>query len=383
MAIVATLGTAGCAGGGSGSDEPSAPPAQAPIVQPAVPANYQAAYSALAEAIERFDARLNRESNGTRHPVVHGANLFLANCHRGEELLAPQAIGGVALVLDQFQRLGIQGVTIALNYPLVMPDFPSAGTSRAGEYWSFYERVAAEVRARGMKLNIESGVMFGSGGFTPLPVASYYAAVRGRVDPLQAYTQGRIYVLSEIARRLRPDSLAFGAEPDVAASLVGLPQIADPAFNQSFATQVVQALKPISPATSLATGVGTWLPNAAELVERYGSVAQLDHIDLHIYPVHSGMLDRASDLARQAHALGKRVFVSEAWLYKEHRAQLGSGDVWAEVLSRNVYDFWEPLDVRFHEVLIKWVMSSASTTWRHSPRSTTLRTSPPIQPRSA
>lgn len=354
LAVVACSMVLAACNGESSGDDPIAGPAAQPAAQSSVPAQYQRSYDALATALDRFDERLKREWSGARFPVVHGANLFTANCHRGEDLLAANAVAGNGLVLDQFQRLGIQGVTIALSYPLAMPDFPSTEANRAAEYWAVYERIANEVRARGMKLNIESGVMFGVGGFTSLPVADYYLRLRGQADSVQRYTDGRVLVLTEIAKRLKPDYLSFGSEPDVAASLVGLPALADAAFNERFARTVVQAVKAASPGTAIGTGVGTWLPIGDDLIARYGRIEALDYIDLHVYPVQSGLLDRAIELARQARAAGKKIVLSEAWLFKDDQPLEGGGNVWADVLSRNVYSFWAPLDQRFHAALVKW-----------------------------
>jgi hypothetical protein len=87
----------------------------------------------------------------------------------------------------------------------------------------------------------------------------------------------------------------------------------------------------------------------------------LDYIDLHIYPMNKDAiyLDRALNYAIEAHAGGKRVTVSEAWLWKATPAELGNflGDT-EKIMNRDVYSFWYPLDERF----IQDIMNLADAT---------------------
>jgi hypothetical protein len=76
----------------------------------------------------------------------------------------------------------------------------------------------------------------------------------------------------------------------------------------------------------------------------------LDYIDLHIYPMNTNAiyLDRALNYAVEARAAGKRVTVSESWLWKATPAELSNflGDT-EKIMNRDVYSFWYPLDERF------------------------------------
>jgi hypothetical protein len=76
----------------------------------------------------------------------------------------------------------------------------------------------------------------------------------------------------------------------------------------------------------------------------------LDYIDLHIYPLNKDavLLDRALNYALQARAAGKRVTISESWLWKASAEELGIGLGDTEkVMNRDVFTFWYPLDARF------------------------------------
>lgn len=86
-----------------------------------------------------------------------------ANANRGPDLLKPESIEGVKIYLDRLKELGVQGVTIAVSYPLYLQGF-----DRYQEYVEFYKQVAEEVRSQGMKLDVEAGVIFSETVFSNL-----------------------------------------------------------------------------------------------------------------------------------------------------------------------------------------------------------------------
>ena len=101
-------------------------------------------------------------------------------------------------------------------------------------------------------------------------------------------------------------------------------------------------------------GTGTW-ENPAYINELF-TMTGLDYIDLHIYPMNQDatLLDRALTYAQQARANGKRVTVSESWLWKAFPVELGNGLGDTEkIMNRDVYSFWEPLDARYLQDMMK------------------------------
>jgi len=310
----------------------------------AVPSPFLATWNGAAAALSAFEGTLDAAWDRQPHSTVHGAQLFTANCHRGAELLTGSALAGNAILLDQYRALGIQGVTIAISYPLLMSDFPGSA-----DYLAFYQALAAEVRARGMYLNVESGVMFGVGGFTTLPVAAYYSG-----KTLAQHIAGRAAVASTVASALQPDLLLVGAEPDVEALLVGQP-VHLLANAVTMYTAITDAVNATAPNLPVGAGVGSWFAAAAQFATAYVAIPNLDVIDVHVYPVDADYLPRASEVAAIARAAGKRIAVTEAWFHKEVGQLVGGGDQWATVSANNVFGFWQPLDQKFLAVLLKWV----------------------------
>jgi hypothetical protein len=94
-------------------------------------------------------------------------------------------------------------------------------------------------------------------------------------------------------------------------------------------------------------GTGTWDDPAYAQALAHTS---LDYLDLHIYPINGDqVVDRALRFAEAARRGGKRLVLGEAWLYK---ARDGAPVAAAAALfGRDVFSFWEPLDVEFVTVM--------------------------------
>jgi len=100
-------------------------------------------------------------------------------------------------------------------------------------------------------------------------------------------------------------------------------------------------------------GCGTW-EDPAYINTLFG-MSGLDYIDLHIYAMNKNatLLDRALTYAQEAKAAGKRVTVSEAWLWKAAPEELGSGIASSDkIMNRDVFSFWTPLDERFFRDIV-------------------------------
>jgi hypothetical protein len=49
----------------------------------------------------------------------------------------------------------------------------------------------------------------------------------------------------------------------------------------------------------------------------------------------------------------KRLLIGETWLYKVSEDEIINGLPYDDILARDVYSFWEPLDKQFHEIIYK------------------------------
>src|SRR5713101_1623363 len=127
-----------------------------------VPREYQDLYAMLDSKVSAFDARVSRSWDGQRSDVQFAAELLVANCNRGLQLLDPLAFEGTKLELTRLQGLGVNAVTICIGFPLLYrPFFEFNGDSDDYErFIDFYRKLSAEVHRRNMKLIVESSILF-------------------------------------------------------------------------------------------------------------------------------------------------------------------------------------------------------------------------------
>ncbi len=299
-----------------------------------VPSEYHALFDELRETLEEFQREIGVPSEPRR--ITFAAELLSANAHRGEQLLAPDALLGATIYLDALASLGIKGVKVFIGYPLLAPNFP-----RAQEFLDFYKRLAAEIRRRRMVLLVGTGAMFRDPNFTSVSVD--YSGLT-----FEEFKRGRRQVAEIIAREIRPDYLTIGNEPSTEARNTGLVELRDP---QKYAELIAFILDGLDPEeTRVGAGAGTW--DDPRFIHELVRLPELDYIDLHIYPIVRGFLRRAVDLAELARAQHKSIIVGEAWLYKVGQAELGT-ETWSEAFRRDVFSFWEPLDQKFLEVIVE------------------------------
>jgi hypothetical protein len=242
---------------------------------------------------------------------------------------------GVNLYLDRFQELGVQGVTVAISFPLLSPDFP-----RSAEYLRFFQEVAQEIHRRGLKMLVESGPVF------PDPEYSGVQVDFSRFTT-ESYFQAKREQLLLIAREVRPDYLAISGEPTTEEMLTGLSF--SPAEYAAFAQETADDIDR-STGILVGAGAGTWEDPA--YIRAFIASPSLDFINMHVYPLSSAYdnyLQRAVDWAELARASGKKLVMGESWLYKASPPEVAKP--YQEIYRRDVFSFWEPLDIRFIQAM--------------------------------
>jgi arabinogalactan endo-1,4-beta-galactosidase len=199
--------------------------------------------------------------------------------------------------------LGINGVTVAVSYPLLMPDLPAND-----QYAAFYTQVAQEVRKRHMKLDVEIGAVFANTPFAANLPPYHYAN-----QTFSQYESAIRSMTKIVVSQMSPDYFNIGSEPDIGASLTGIREFLDPATNAEYVRSVLNSLE--KGQTKMAAGIGNWsnLSYVRKLVQQ----PDLDCINVHIYPFYSGpqltLIAATADVAKEN---GKCVIIDEAWLSK-------------------------------------------------------------------
>jgi hypothetical protein len=282
-----------------------------------------------------FEASMARKWDGSHEHTAFATELLFANGNAGEALLTASTMQINLALLDRLQAMGVKGVVLAIKYPLLMPEFP-----RSSEYLKFFKDIMAECRKRNIKVLVECGAIFAGTPYSPVKVDwSKYTA--------QTFLQGLQDQLVMIAREIKPDYLTLANEPQTEEGLTKL--IITPAVWADF---VNSAQKKVDRSGGMLVGAGTGTWEDRSYIEAIMNMPGLDYIDLHLYPMgkDAALLERGYSDAMAARAAGKRVTVSECWLYKAAPDELvGSGGLGNAnlIMNRDYYSFWGPLDSRF------------------------------------
>ena len=304
-----------------------------------VPPEFQALYNELDTALTTFDQSFNAPSGNT--PVTFAAELLPANGNRGTELFNPTNLASTRLWLDRLQAIGVQGVTVAIKYPLLTPDFPNSA-----KYTEYFKTVANEIHQRGMKMDVEVGVIF------PPPFSTL--DVNYKAMTFDRFKTTNKQMVATIVEQVKPDYLNLGAEPDTEAAITGWRELNTP---QGYTDLINYTLKDLNRGnTRIGAGIGTW--GNLDFVKSYLTNTSLDFITIHIYPVTGKALPTAIAAADLAQQYGKRVILDEVGLYKtsanEPATSIAAN---SEIFRRDTYSFWAPLDQKFLAVIAKLARS--------------------------
>ena len=305
-----------------------------------VPTAYQSMYSALSQILDNFGQTLSSTSPVGSHRVIYATELLPADSNIGERLLSPQAMQEVINYLDAIQKLGVQGVTIDVSFPLLTPTFPNSA-----QYLQFYENVVAQVRQRGMKIDIESetpllvgypGLSLGSVSYANLTYSDYVSEDREMIQT--------------VIINLHPDYLNIGTETDTLQMLLHYPEVSTPQGWGTYISSLLTGLNKSS--TKINVGIGSWDP----INYLYATLndSAIDAIDVHIYPVYGNYLSILTRIGQLSEEYGKSIVIDEMWLHKSTMTEGQNFATDAEISARNLYAFWIPLDEKFLEVMSKY-----------------------------
>ncbi len=255
--------------------------------------------------------------------------------------------------LDAFKEMGAGGVHILILAPDLFFD-------HAGSRLDFYRRLAAEIRSRKMKLYIEH--------FVDIPfepnVPSQTGKTRASQDKIELHDdvqskQRFLEILDNentlIYREIKPDYLTLIDEPrDGMMQPLHLSFSADELA--SWIGTVTTRLKRSgdSPKTLLGAGALTWEPE--EFVLQFARQKDLDYVDFHFFSLKirgEGQAPRLESLVRKIRAARPeiQITIGEAWLMKTG-ARAPKAQTTSEMLVRNNFSFWRPLDEQFLAVLM-------------------------------
>ena len=291
---------------------------------------------------------------------VYTALLTLANGNRGSDLLGQWTLDNVVMELDSLTEMGVGGIRVDITYPLLTPAFHDYKASidpnyinSVDDYLSFYQNVFAAIRARGLTIHVEHDSILAD--FSSLNPREYFDLFRaeGAISTRERYRVERAGELHTIVTQLKPDYLTVLSEPgtqNVVFGAIHNEVLYTPQGWKDYLDYGINSLPPHN--TKLGAGAGTW--ETQTYIDLFAPMPTLDYIDLHIYPAKStitNFFERALTWIDLVHSYdpNKTVTIGEAWLYKmtASEAKLPNPLLYS---SRDIYDYWQPLDKVFIEL---------------------------------
>ena len=313
-----------------------------------VPPIFQNLLGSLNLDLKAFNVTLNGLWNGTKYPVLSTGTLATANANAGPQLIASGHFTEVQLQMQALKAMGVKAIMVEIGFPMLYEPFFS-NQSEYQQYVSFYQQVAAGVRALGMKLVVENNCLLSNDVQAGWDVAPFYASLNWG-----QYQAARAKTAAVIAQTVHPDYLVVLEEPDTEALMSGQKQADTTDGSNGMLTQILASVHQAGVSgMKVGAGVGSWQSDYLTYIHNF--VAQpLDFIDMHIYPVNNtgnqNFLTNALNIASTAAAAGKPLTMSECWLNKVGNNELTSLSS-QQVRARNVYSFWQPADVAFLQTM--------------------------------
>ena len=298
---------------------------------PAVPWAYLALANELNQRIDADSLLLQLGQPAPAVQTVYGAHLFTADANRVQKLLDPWTIVGCFAQLDALQAIGVNAVTVSVSYPLLDWRFPNFN-----KYLDFYVAVANEIRRRGMTLTVQTALV--------LSDPSYNTDVDYRGHTVDGYFAARTSHVQTIAKYMAPNFLSFANEPSVEQHQLGLSF--DPARYTRFINETLEKVPRGN--IQYCGGAGSW--DDLAYWNSFMSNTTLDNGDLHLYPLATTTTDyilQSAAMVDVARVFGKGVIVTECGLYKAGAQEVGGRLPAPQVFARDIYDFWQPLDVKY------------------------------------
>jgi chitodextrinase len=329
-----------------------------------VPSNYQDAYSTLTTQISTFDAAVRANWNGTPSPVIYAPQLETASAANFTQLLGTSYYTNAVLPeLEELQALGAQGVNVHISFPILYQPFYSSNPSQYQEFVNFYQQLAKDVHARGMKLIVSNVVENVTPGDDVSSFYAYYTSLSWN-----NYMAGRAQNALNTALLIQPDAMSVITQPDAEASYSGQINAGTVAGSTQLLQTILAALQGGGVTTlPIGAGTGTWLSNYLQFIQSFATTS-VQFIDIHIFPINNSFLMNAITAANAAHAAGKQVAISEAWVYKESNSELGTLNL-NQLCARDPMSFWAPVDTAFLNALVDFAnyehLTFLSPFWSH------------------
>lgn len=316
-----------------------------------VPATWEATYQELATPIRSLQATVDAAWNGSDLAnTKFGSALSAANSSRYTQLITggnanATTLAGAKLQAAQLFTAGLRSIQVACSWPILDANFHAVSG-----YEEFYfsasnpQGIIPYLKSLGFNVTIECNTIFrnvNSAFGTYYDTLNLATGISRKTDQCK-----RILELGGS----NVDRLGCGSEPTNEASTLNKAEFLTPSTCATQWGSILSGVKATYPSSQLSLGIGTWESNATSYVDEFCALSDLNHMDLHVYPVVSGYMAAFRTLAQRVNTNfpTKGLVANQVWCYKVGASELGGSiDQAVEFLVRDDWDFWEPLDRDF------------------------------------
>lgn len=308
---------------------------------PSIPKEFNDLYSELNDELSRIEEvfELDAKREAGSYPTA-----FCALLHNVDEEYKNAADN-----LEKWKALGLEGVVLQIGFPALYRPFYKTKEDYRSEL-EFYKKLTADIKAKGLKIIIEAQPFNARLGGEPDKEGAQQFC---RKLKFKDYLKARATTAGTIAKELKPDYLCVLNEPDTEELFSAQPLNFPGASAQLVNSAIKEIRKAKAKGVKVSAGVGLWHPRYRSFLISFARSGRLDCLDLHIYPVNLGLLERMDDAADIAAKYNKKIGCSESWLYKCRTRESGKGINSDEIVARDAFSFWRQLDERFLEDVVK------------------------------
>jgi len=311
-----------------------------------VPSQYQDLYNSLSSQISTFDATVRANWDGSRSGVIYAPQLESANSGIFTGLLAPGYYDLTVLPqLEELLALGATGVKVEVDFPILYSPFYSTDTAAYQDFATFYQQLAQDIHALGLKLIVETLAENQNPGVQSGEFTEYYAFLTW-----EEYMAGRAADAVTIAQLMQPDYLALVTQPDSEALYTGQTNAGTVSGSTQLLQTMLAALQTAGiTGVSLGAGTGSWIEGSSQYIENF--VAQpIQYIDISVYPENETYLMNTLTMASIAQAAGKGVAMSQLWDYKLSDSEFPALSI-TQAEGRDPFSFWAPIDTAYLQAM--------------------------------
>ncbi len=322
---------------------------------PSVPAAYQSLYSELQGDISSLIQTVPAPPNGSSNPTIYSSQLLSANSDQGPSLLGANYYTAIVLPeLQELQALGVTAVSVHINFPILYQPYYS-NPQDFQNYVSFYQQLAQQIHASGLKMTVETTVASAGAGSNGAIYTPYYSTLSWN-----DYMTGRAQNAVNVAQMIQPDFMSVITEPDSESQNSGQPTAGTPAGSLQELQTILAALQAANVTNvAVGAGAGTWINSFTTYIQNVISTP-VSYVDVHMYSVSNSYPQNALTAATMAHAAGLQIAIGETWCKKISAAQLASvaGALNNEsVDALGMFTFWEPLDQFYLQAVVNMAES--------------------------